>query len=171
MNLDDNDFALLGLPEQFALERAQLDTRWRSVQAEVHPDRFVGLGASAQRVSMQWAVRVNEAYQRLKDPTRRAAYLCELHGHPVESLGRSLPAALLQQQMQWRETLEEAQGADELDSLERTVAQFKSATLERLQTLLDVEHDWPAAGALVLALMFADRFTQDLHKRLEALED
>ena len=34
------------------------------------PDRF-GRGA-ARRVAMQWAVRVNEAYQRLKDPLQRA---------------------------------------------------------------------------------------------------
>jgi len=30
-------------------------------------------------------VRVNEAYQRLKDPLRRGAYLCELAGAPIEA--------------------------------------------------------------------------------------
>jgi molecular chaperone HscB len=37
----------------------------------VHPDRFAAQGAAAQRVAMQWSVRVNEAYQRLKDPLQR----------------------------------------------------------------------------------------------------
>ena len=47
-----------------------LDARWRALQAQVHPDRFAAEGAAAQRVAMQWAVRVNEAYRRLKDPLR-----------------------------------------------------------------------------------------------------
>ena len=67
MKLDDDDFALFGLPRRFALDRAGLDARWRELQAEVHPDRFAAEGAAAQRVAMQWAVRVNEAYRRLKD--------------------------------------------------------------------------------------------------------
>ena len=75
MKLDSDDFELFGLPRRFALDRSELDTRWRELQAEVHPDRFAVEGAAAQRVAMQWAVRVNEAYQRLKDPLKRAAYL------------------------------------------------------------------------------------------------
>ena len=75
MKLDSDDFELFGVPRRFAQERAQLDTRWRALQAEVHPDRFAVEGQAAQRVAMQWAVRVNEAYQRLKDPLKRAAYL------------------------------------------------------------------------------------------------
>jgi len=58
--------------------------RWRALQAEVHPDRFAAEGAAAQRIAMQWAVRVNEAYRRLKDPIKRAAYLCELNGAAIE---------------------------------------------------------------------------------------
>ena len=75
MKLADDDFALFDLPRRFAQERSVLDARWRSLQAEVHPDRFAAEGAAAQRVAMQWAVRVNEAYQRLRVPLSRAVYL------------------------------------------------------------------------------------------------
>ena len=71
MNITDNDFVLFGLPERFALDRADLDARWRKLQASVHPDKFAAEGAAAQRVAMQWAVRVNEAYRRLREPLTR----------------------------------------------------------------------------------------------------
>src|SRR3954465_9598095 len=84
VNLGSNDFELFGLPERFAQDRAAIDARWKELQREAHPDKFAAQGASAQRVAMQWSVRINEAYRRLKDPLQRAAYLCELRGAPIE---------------------------------------------------------------------------------------
>ena len=111
MKLDDDDFTLFGLPRRFALDRAGLDQRWRDLQSEVHPDRFAAQGEAAQRLAMQWAVRVNEAYQRLKDPLRRGAYLCELAGAPIQAENNTaMPPAFLMQQMAWREALDEADG-------------------------------------------------------------
>ena len=110
MRLTDNDFQLFGLPEMQAQDRAAIDARWKVLQAEVHPDRFAAEGAAAQRVAMQWAMRVNEAYQRLKDPLKRAAYLCELRGAPVQAENNTaMPADFLMQQMAWREALDEAE--------------------------------------------------------------
>jgi len=103
MKLDDDDFTLFGVTQQFAQERAALDQRWRDLQARVHPDKFAAEGAAAQRVAMQWAVRVNEAYGRLKDPLARAAYLCELRGAPIQAENNTaMPPAFLMQQMAWR---------------------------------------------------------------------
>ena len=85
MNLQSNDFELFELEPAFALDRAQLDERWKALQREVHPDRHAAADAQTQRQAMQWSVRINEAYQRLKDPLARAAYLCELHGAPVQA--------------------------------------------------------------------------------------
>lgn len=76
MNLQSNDFEIFGLTPAFALDRDALDARWKDLQREAHPDRFAASDAQAQRLAMQWSVRINEAYQRLKDPLRRAAYLC-----------------------------------------------------------------------------------------------
>ena len=75
-SLQDDDFRLFGLPMGFELDRAALDERWKALQRQAHPDRFAAQGAAAQRVAMQWSVRINEAYQRLKDPLKRAAYWC-----------------------------------------------------------------------------------------------
>jgi len=171
LNLGDDDFTLFGLPSTQALDRTALDERRRELQARVHPDRFASEGAAAQRLAMQWAVRVNQAYQRLKDPLSRAAYLCELRGVPVDAeRNTAMPAAFLTQQMQWREALEEAGDAAAVEGLEAEIAGQEGRMLAELATLLDDKRDTSAAAAQVRALMFVARFRRDIGRRLDALD-
>ena len=170
MKLDSDDFELFGIERRFALDRAALDARWRALQAEVHPDRFASEGAAAQRIAMQWAVRVNEAYQRLKDPIKRAAYLCELHGAPIQAENNTaMPSGFLLQQLEWREGLDEAHGVAEVEAIADEVRAHRSAALEHLRHTLDVARDHAAAAQQVRALMFIERFADDIDRRLEAL--
>lgn len=170
MNLQSNDFELFELPVAFALDRAQLDGRWKDLQREVHPDRHAAADAQTQRQAMQWSVRINEAYQRLKDPLARAAYLCELHGAPVQADNNTaMPPAFLMQQMEWREALEEASSASVVEELADEVAAARRRMLADLQKTADVQRDWPALAAQVRALMFVERFAQDVESRLEQL--
>jgi molecular chaperone HscB len=171
VKLSDDDFTLFGLPQRQALQRAEIDARRRDLQARVHPDRFASEGAAAQRLAMQWAVRVNEAYQRLKDPLARASYLCELRGVPVDAeRNTAMPGVFLMQQMQWREALDEAQGLADVEGLDEQVGQDEAARLAELSTLLDERQDTAAAAAQVRALMFVNRFRADITRRLEALD-
>ena len=171
MRLTDNDFQLFGLPEQQAQDRADIDARWKSLQAEVHPDRFASEGVAAQRMAMQWAMRVNEGYQRLKDPLKRAAYLCELRGAPVGAeTNTQMPTAFLVQQMEWREALDDADGEAALTELDDDAAQAETTALATVQRLLDDAHDAPVAASQVRALMFIQRFRADIDQRLAALD-
>jgi molecular chaperone HscB len=171
MNLSDDDFTLFGLPQQQAQDRAAIDARRRELQAEVHPDKFAAQGPAAQRVAMQWAVRVNEAYQRLKDPLARAAYLCELRGVPINAeRNTAMPTAFLMQQMQWREALEEAANAEVMQYLDTSVAQQERQMLAALQDTLDTQNNTPQAAEHVRALMFVARFRQDIERRLDTLQ-
>jgi molecular chaperone HscB len=173
MRLEDDDFTLFGLPERYALDDAALAARWRALQAEVHPDRFAADGAAAQRVAMQWAVRVNEAYRRLKDPLRRAAYLCERRGAPIDAENNTaMPADFLVQQMAWREALDEADGLAAVEALDDEVRRHERERLSALAHTLDGPDaaDAASAAAQVRALMFVARFRQDIERRLEALE-
>ena len=170
MNLQSDDFELFDLPRRFAQERSTIDSRWKELQREAHPDRFAAQGAAAQRIAMQWSVRINEAYQRLKDPQRRAAYLCELHGAPIRAEDNTaMPAEFLVQQMQWREDLEDATSAAAVDALAFEVQQARSATLERCAELLDTHSDFAGAAQQVRALMFIARFAQDIAQRQDQL--
>jgi molecular chaperone HscB len=171
VKISDDDFTLFGLPQRHALDRAELDARRRDLQARVHPDRFASEGAAAQRIAMQWAVRVNEAYQRLKDPLSRGAYLCELRGVPIAAESNTaMPGAFLMQQMAWREALEEAQGEQAVQALDDNVAADEGTLLAALTLQLDEQGDINAAAAQVRALMFVARFRQDISRRLEQLD-
>jgi molecular chaperone HscB len=170
MNLDSDDFELFALPRRFALNRAVLDERRRSLQAQTHPDKFADQGAAAQRIALQWAVRVNEAYERLKDPLRRAAYLCELQGQRIDAeTNTAMPAVFLMQQMELREALDDAHSVAQVQALQLSLQAQREAALAGLQTLLDVQGDAAAAAREVRALMFLERFAHDIDGRLEAL--
>ena len=192
LRLEDDDFTLLGLPPVQGLDRAELDARWRGLQAQVHPDRHAGAGAAAQRVAMQWSVRVNEAYRRLKDPLTRAAYLCELRGVAVQTERHApMPPAFLAEQMAWRERLEEAleaasadaaRSAAQVQALHDEARQREAEGLQQLQRLLDTPPSraggtGPAAGTVaqaaetVRATLFVRRFREELERRLERLQD
>ncbi len=170
MNLQDTDFELFGVPATFAQDRAALDARWKELQREAHPDRFASQGAAAQRVAMQWSVRINEAYQRLKDPVRRASYLCELNGAPIEAENNTaMPGDFLMQQMEWRESLDDASAIAAVDALQAEVDAARARALSSLDWLIDEKGDFPAASQQVRALMFIERFARDVEAKADAL--
>ena len=170
MNLQSTDFEIFDLAAVFALDRDALDQRWKDLQREAHPDRFATADAQAQRQAMQWSVRINEAYQRLKDPLKRAAYLCELNGVPIQAENNTaMPAAFLMQQMQWREELEEAHSGEALERMADEVRAARRAMLTQLQLTADVQRDFAALAQQVRALMFVERFANDVENRLDQL--
>ncbi len=170
MRLDSDDFELFGLPRRFELDPLALDARWRDLQAEVHPDRFVSEGSASQRLAMQWAVRVNEAYRRLEDPLLRAQTLCRLGGVEVNvDINSALPTCFLVEQMEWREALDEARSVDAVRVIEATVEQRRRTDLNQLADAIDVRSDLKDAARLVIGLMFVERFASDIDRRLEEL--
>jgi molecular chaperone HscB len=170
MNLQSNDFELFELQLAYGLDLEQLDERWKRLQREVHPDRHATADPQTQRQAMQWSVRINEAYQRLRDPLKRAAYLCELHGAPVQAENNTaMPAPFLMQQMEWREALDDATASDQLEGMADEVAATRRLMLANLQQTADVHRDWSSLAAQVRALMFVERFSRDVSERLDQL--
>jgi molecular chaperone HscB len=171
VNLQSTDFELFGLETRFAQDRSAVDARWIDLQRQAHPDKFAAQGAAAQRVAMQWSVRINEAYKRLKDPLKRAAYLCELNAAPVNAENNTaMPASFLMQQMEWREALDDAVSVDELIQLANQVKAAKQAMLLNCEQFLDEQRDYTRAVQEVRALMFVERFASDLDARLDQME-
>ncbi len=168
-----NHFDLFHLPARFEVDMDALDAAYRDVQGQVHPDRFVNASDTEKRVAMQWATRANEAYQTLRNPQKRAQYLCELNGVDLQTESNTaMPMAFLMQQMEWREALDDARAArdvDALDGLDAQVRRERKQMLEQVGRQLDAG-DFQAAAQGVRALMFLDKFGDEVQYAFEALE-
>ena len=99
---------------------------------------------------------------------RRAAYLCELGGAPIQAENNTaMPAAFLMQQMEWREAMDDATDVAALEALLENVQQAHKATLKQCAELIDNAHDLPAAAQQVRALMFIEKFLRDIEARID----
>jgi len=171
MNLQSNDFELFGVYMQFAQDKPQLDARWKELQREAHPDKFAAQGPAAQRLAMQWSVRINEAYQRLKDPLKRASYLCELHDAPINAENNTaMPSDFLMQQMEWREALEDAQSINGLNEIALLAKVDGDEQILKIEQTLDQKKNFPEAAQQVRRLMFIERFAREVDARIDLLE-
>jgi molecular chaperone HscB len=168
-----NHFDLFQLPARFDVDMDALDSAYREIQGRVHPDRFVNASDAEKRVAMQWATRANEAYQTLRHPQKRAQYLCELHGVDLQTESNTaMPMDFLMQQMELREALGDARAAKDaaaLDELDAQVRGEKKGRLAAVGKLLDAG-DYEGAAQGVRALMFLDKFGDELHYAFEAID-
>ncbi len=170
-----NHFELFGLPVAFDLDAALLESAYRQLQGQVHPDKYAHLSDAEKRASMQWSSRVNEAYQTLKSPLDRAVYLLQLNG--IDALAQSntqLPMDFLMQQIEWREAIQEAARSSDLTALqrvEREIAAQTQAWRERLSVELDRQHNLEAATATVRQLKFVDKITAEIDDTYAILDN
>jgi molecular chaperone HscB len=161
---DLTPFALLGLPERFALDPELVEKGWRNAIARVHPDRFAGRSGAERRVAEQWAGRINEARDEIADPVRRASLILRLRGADAGSeTDTRMDGAFLMQQMSWREKAESlrAQGAS-LEPLLGEVEALREELISRLGEALDERRDNALAREAVRRLMFVERIRRDL---------
>jgi molecular chaperone HscB len=174
VNLNQDHFELFGLPARFAVDTTALETRYHELQREVHPDRFASASQAEQRVSMQLATRVNEAYQTLKSPLARAAYLLRLHGiDPEFETNTAMPAEFLGEQLELRESLEEAVAANDVERLgvlSTALRKERGRVLERLASQLDAQRAWGEAAATLRQLMFLEKFGEEIGASEERVE-
>lgn len=170
LDLTQNYFSLFDLPPVFDLDGADLAVRYRDIQARVHPDRFADQGAPQQRIAVQTAAFVNEAYQCLKNPLRRAQYLLVLAGHAIHSDTHThQDHAFLLEQMQLREELERvSQQTDPaaldtlLDHIRVRTAQLQAAFVQAF-----IAKDYTQAMDSVLKWQFLVKLQADAHRLAE----
>src|SRR6185312_8532505 len=169
-----NHFELFHLPQRFAVDAEALNAAYREVQGRVHPDRFAQASDAEKRVAMQWATRANEAFQTLKNPLRRATYLCELNGVDLQiEIKQAKAGDFLMKQMEWREALDDAKSSKdigELETIEMELKNMRSGIEKHIGELLDAK-DFEQAAQRVRQLMFIERFGEDVASAFELLAE
>jgi molecular chaperone HscB len=159
--LRKTDFELFSLEPKFRLDTEALSTSFLKLQMLTHPDRFAAGTDSEKRLSLQLTTRINEAYQRLKEPLSRGKYLCELRGALIQAeTNTAMPVSFLMEQMQWREALDESNA--DIAILRTEVKAKQAALLADMERQLDIEQDAHAASDSVRQLMFVEKFLQTI---------
>ena len=175
MDSGRNHFALFGLPVAFEVDMARLAETYRDLQRALHPDRFANASDRERRLSVQQAAQINEAYQILRSPLRRARYLLELRGVEFDDEKQThLDPEFLMTQMELREALAEVRNeADPFTALNRILADLDSER-QRLEAELARQleaGDDEAARQLVQKLQFFERLHQEAEEIEESLLD
>ena len=169
-----NHFELFGLAPAFAVEGEALERSYREIQSKVHPDRFAHASDAERRASLQWTTRVNEAYRTLKNPVQRARHLLELHGVDVAfETNTAMPPEFLMQQMELRESLEDAtakKDSPRLDLLRKDLGKSRHSLQQQIAEAIDAKKDYAAAAGLVRKLQFLDRLDEEIDAAYETLD-
>jgi molecular chaperone HscB len=159
-------FSRLGLTPRYALEAVELERQYFGFQRRLHPDRFVTRSPRERALSQQQATALNEAYETLKDPLRRAAYLLRLAGRTVDINGSATvdDPVLLLEAMEMREALEEASGIEEITRL-TTAAEAAVTGCQAELAAAFAEENLERAGTLTTRLKYLDKLAEEARSR------
>ncbi len=170
MDLTLDYFSNFSVERSFSVSVAELATRHRELQQNYHPDRYIGADAAKQRRAIQIAAYINEAFETLHSPLKRAIYLLQLEGmEPLSATNTHMPHDFLLQQMSWREQMEDlSQVIDDVaaaeialdamqDELTGVQTQLQTDFAEQYQT-----QQWQAAETTVRKMQFIHKLIMEL---------
>ncbi|WP_095107944.1 co-chaperone HscB [Pseudomonas sp. Irchel 3E20] len=167
-------FALFELQPSFRLDLDQLATRYRELARGVHPDRFADATEREQRLALEQSASLNEAYQTLKSPPKRARYLLAMGGGELPLEVTVHDPEFLLQQMQWREELEDLQGSADLAGVATFKRRLKVAQDELNESFAacwDDAAQREQAERLMRRMQFLDKLTYEVRQLEERLDD
>tara|TARA_R100001143_G_scaffold63140_1_gene68681 strand:+ start:853 stop:1380 length:528 start_codon:yes stop_codon:yes gene_type:complete len=174
VNISNNFFEIFSLQQDFDLDTEALTAQYKKLQSQSHPDRFSGADDASRLQALQQSSIINDAFETLKSPVKRAAYLLSLNGIDPEEHNQShLSAALLMQQMEWRDELESATGDEDMDTLERLkqeVETEKKVSIDEFRKTIKA-NDFTAGKAVYHKLQFVEKMLSEINHAEEKILD
>lgn len=164
-------FELFDLPVQFSVDTNLLVERFRTIQKQVHPDKFASASDQQKLLAVQQASEINDAYETLKNPLTRAEYMVSEHGFDVRHEQETIKDGMfLMQQMELREELEDAEHASDpetaLDDLYDDIKRLTDEYTDEFVVKFEAEQYKEAAMAVKKL-----RFIYKLKEETQALEE
>ncbi len=175
INFQQSFFEIFGLAQSFKLDTPALEQAYWSLQLDVHPDKSAHLPDAEQRLAMQQATFVNEAYQTLRSPLRRARYILKLNGVDTqEEANTAMPMDFLIAQMELREAVVEAVQVRDVDVLTELESGMQAETneLERqLAAKIDGDRNFAGAAELVRKLRFMEKLAEEIADAYDEIDN
>ena len=164
-------FTRLGMAPGFDLDDEKLEKQYLGFQRVLHPDRFAGKPAKERVIAESQSVALNEAYETLNDPLKRATSLLRLKGVKSEVAEDKTvnDPALLMEALEKREALAEAESADAIEELMISAGATAIQLLSNLSRAFAAD-DLAAANRSVLRLKYLRKFLEEARLRRAALE-
>ncbi len=163
-------FATLGLAPSFEVDLAAVEKTHRELSRALHPDRYVGAGATERRAALERAVGVNEAWRVVRDPIARAEALLRLRGVEVDE-GTEPKASpdFLMEMLERREALADARSGKDLAAV-KAIADSVAALARGAEA--DLARRFAGGGAEDLRAKVGElRFYRRLLDEVSAIED
>ena len=112
-------FVRLGMAVDFDVDISALDGIYFGLQRTLHPDRFATSTAKEKAYSQAQATAINDAYETIKDPLKRADYIINIKGVNVMPDGCNLvnDPSILMEAMEVREKLAAAENISDVDAV------------------------------------------------------
>ena len=171
-----NHFSVFELPSTFDLDLSELTLRYRELQKVVHPDKFASSPEQERLQAVQRAAQVNDAFVILKAPLTRAQHLLELNGIVAEKNATISDPMFLMQQMEMRESLEDAAAKDDaLTAVEDAIDGIEDVYRDLLGNIksmfAEATPDYKKINDSVLKLHFFNRLKNEAETLLASIED
>ncbi len=165
--LEKNYFELFGLPVSYTIDIDKLSDVYRQLQRQFHPDRFASASDHEKRIALQYATYINEAFEGLKDPLTRAQYMMELEGFSQKDHTMQNNTVFLLQQMEWRDQLDLASSAEQVDELLSNTQAIAAEYLQAFDKAYQ-EKFFDEAQLNIDKMQFVSKFEDELHMRKQS---
>lgn len=169
-----NYFQIFTFEQQFELDVNKLTELYQTLQKKVHPDKFAHASHQEQMIAVKRSTLINDAYQTLKNPLKRAQYLLELRNidQPSEQASFS-DNSFLMRQMELHEMLDDVKHASDVDKAIAELSQVLDTGFAELATEMQnlLNENTVQSNLLAGDNLRKLKFYQKLQVDLDKLED